>query len=481
MYKTLQEYPLKYIARIIIQTETPLNLSSGEKDSLTDSLIMTDANGLPMIPGTSLTGVLRSNMAMTNNIKTDTTTNENDISNLFGWQKPNAKENEQSGAGSRIIISNAHFVGKDGVIEGLKNIDWNDEFYSMYNELPVRDHTKINDKGTTEKGGKFDEQVIYKGTRFCFEIELTGNEDDEAKWNQLLKLLQSKTLRIGGGTRKGFGAIKIIDLNTIVLDLEKKEDLNIYIEKSSSLKGILPDSKKFGEDMEQENLTKYTEYKLLLFPENLWVFGSGFGDDEVDMTPVYENVVEWNNNIPEIKENRILIPATSVKGAISHRTAFHYNKIRGDFIDDLESKNKKPGEVTGENNNAVRKLFGLAKDSSSEDKEKKEGARGRVIFSDLFITNENSEKILNHVAIDRFTGGAIDGALFDEKVITQSNEIDMYIYVKNDIEDKQIIQAFTNTLKDICNGMLPLGGSTMRGHGCFQGKLFMNGKEINNA
>jgi hypothetical protein len=29
--------------------------------------------------------------------------------------------------------------------------------------------------------------------------------------------------------------------------------------------------------------------------------------------------------------------------------------------------------------------------------------------------------------------------------------------------------------------MLPLGGGTMRGHGCFIGKLEKNGKEIYNA
>ena len=47
----------------------------------------------------------------------------------------------------------------------------------------------------------------------------------------------------------------------------------------------------------------------------------------------------------------------------------------------------------------------------------------------------------------------------------------MEIYVDKSAfeKDMDIKNAFEKTLDDICNGMLPLGGSTMRGHGCFTG------------
>ncbi|MDO9578464.1 MAG: hypothetical protein Q7J16_11310, partial [Candidatus Cloacimonadales bacterium] len=94
------------------------------------------------------------------------------------------------------------------------------------------------------------------------------------------------------------------------------------------------------------------------------------------------------------------------------------------------------------------------------------------------------------VAIDRFTGGAKAGALFDEKVITQKNVINFEILVnqnayeidniKTAFEKDKVQYAFEKTLADICTGMLPLGGGVMRGHGCFTGKVFRNGVEVTN-
>ena len=43
------------------------------------------------------------------------------------------------------------------------------------------------------------------------------------------------------------------------------------------------------------------------------------------------------------------------------------------------------------------------------------------------------------------------------------------------IKKKNIIKAFELSLKDICNGMLPLGGATTKGHGIFTGKLLKDG------
>ena len=56
------EYPLRYIARIIIEAQSPISIQSGEKGLLSDDQIMRDWNGLPTLPGTSLMGVLRSHL-----------------------------------------------------------------------------------------------------------------------------------------------------------------------------------------------------------------------------------------------------------------------------------------------------------------------------------------------------------------------------------------------------------------------------------
>ena len=192
-----------------------------------------------------------------------------------------------------------------------------------------------------------------------------------------------------------------------------------------------------------------------------------------------KKIIEWKTNSnPKFSERRILIPATSVKGAISHRTAFHYNKEEKIYADNLP-EDKSINDFVGNHNKAVQKLFGYTLKGNN----KQESERGNTIFSDVFLEVKNEPKILNHVAIDRFTGGAIDGALFDEKVIDQKDKIKLEILVDNNVfNDKprgdKIQKAFESALMDICKGMLPLGGGVMRGHGVFTGNLIKNNKEI---
>lgn len=101
-------------------------------------------------------------------------------------------------------------------------------------------------------------------------------------------------------------------------------------------------------------------------------------------------------------------------------------------------------------------------------------------MDDIFITSENKDyyKTIEHVAIDRFTGGVILGALFQETVIAYQKPITLNITLENTSLTPKIIEAFENTLKDICTGLLPLGGMTNKGHGFFTGKLLKNNNEI---
>ena len=53
------KYTHRYLARVIIEATTPLAIGSGEKNMITDQIILSDVNGLPYIPGTSLAGIIR--------------------------------------------------------------------------------------------------------------------------------------------------------------------------------------------------------------------------------------------------------------------------------------------------------------------------------------------------------------------------------------------------------------------------------------
>jgi len=234
--ENINKFTHRYLACIEIEAETPLALGSGERDVMTDRLVTTDVNGLPYIPGTALAGVLRNAFSLTVNKKT--------INSLFGYSEEEEKKlykgkkerEKDNGQGSRLILSSAQMVSKDGkVIDGLQPIDFSDTFYANFQNLPIRQHVRISHKGAAEEGGKFDEQVVYKGTRFSFEMELAGNDNDKESWEKLLAEIINPVFRLGGGTRKGFGAIKVTDFKSEALRLTDEEDLNRYLEKTSEL------------------------------------------------------------------------------------------------------------------------------------------------------------------------------------------------------------------------------------------------------
>jgi len=404
----------RYIAHIRLEAETPLKVGSADSDFMKDSPIQKDWNGLPIILGTSITGVLRKDF-------------EGHVDEVFGKE-----------FGSKVIFSNALLVDAKGKVnEGL--LLEKTPFLELFDNLPQREHTAITEKGVALEHSKFDEEVVYKGTQFKFSLEML---EDKSSFDQLLEMLQSPAFRLGGGSTKGFGKFKILEILTQTL--ENPQSLANY---SSSLNNTNGRRVDLSTNNQAKNHTIYT---LKISPDNFFMFGSGFGDDDADQIPVLEKIIDYKAK--GLSENHILIPATSLKGAIAHRTAYHYNLQNELFIGNEKAKK------------VVTELFGEAKNSKDEI----EGSRGKLLFSDLFKLDRDESKVFDHVAIDRFTGGGLDGALFQEKTTAQQDEWEVEILLENRVNEL-FIKAFEATLDDVCNGMLALGGATTKGHGVFNG------------
>lgn len=485
----MKNFNMRYIARIVVEAATPLALGTGEKSLITDRLISRDISGLPFIPGTSIKGVI-SHSILGEVDKKEAPASWKDI---LGFQ------NEKEGLGSRLIVSSASFLGlEETVLEGISFPDWNNEFYRAYKTLPIRDHVRINDLGAAEKGAKFDEEIVYKGTRFVFELELIGKPDEKEIWETILNNLNKNDFRLGGGTRKGFGELKIVSIYRRDFNLIEKKDFNDYSDKSSSLKVPTVKFVKF-EPVAKDIDT--TNYQLILKPDSFFLFGAGEGSEVADMITAKEDIVTWNGTTAKIEKDILLIPAASVKGAIAHRVAFHFNKKNGLFADLFENQGMLVAKALSKNyhlpkefnsnkaddikklltiyNPAVVDLFGFSVASSDKSLiTLKDKTRGKTIISDIHKTS-SKRKVLNHVAIDRFTGGAIDGALFSEEVatLTENDILELKIVVSNKATSDSI-ECLEMALKDIATGMLPLGGGVMRGNGCFSGEIIKNGEKL---
>lgn len=439
------KYTHRSLARLVIEAKTPLSIGSGQKDIISDSLVMLDVNGLPYIPGTSIAGVVRSMVGPATDIE----------ETYFGYQLSNKSH------GSEIIFSEGRILNSKGeVVEGVASpAELEDALLSEYSRiLPVRQHVCINDKGTAKKGGKFDRQVIYAGTRFCFEIELLSDGSRDNDFIDVLNAIHHKSFRIGGGVHNGFGQIEVVSLQTVTLDLRTAEDREKYLSKTSCLAEtwLHWDNKITASTFHDD---KYDTYALSLVAEDFLFFGSGFGDakGDADMTTVKASRVFWSDdNRGELQKDLLLIPATSVKGALRHRVAYHHNRLLGRFVDG--DPNNAPKDA--DNDEAVRAVFGY--------QDGKTLVAGKVLMSDI-IENPTPSKLLNHVSIDRFTGGAIDGALFTEQVdYAKGRNFNLQILVKKDaLSGDKVREAFESALSDLCHGMLPLGGGVNRGHGIF--------------
>lgn len=464
-------YTYSHIMRLTVEAATPLAVGTGKScDILTDAPVAKDVNGLPYIPATSIAGVLRHAMGLA----VDQTEG-----NPFGYISK-SDDNDDSGHGSDIIFTDAVMVGKNGkALDGIQDIDWNDEFYRYFQDLPVRQHVRIDHKGTAENNGKFDNEVVYKGTRFVFEIELMSEKDDKEHIEKAIEHLRYSTLRIGGGTRKGYGKLSIVDCRQASLNLSNPEDLEKYLNKSSSLAEDWAGFTKISV-IESLDYSKWTHYQLKLKPLDFFMFGSGMGDSDADNVYVSELIVSWGSDdkpyIDKDKEckpqKRVLIPGSSVKGAIAHRTAYHYNKIKGNFAENYKDKEKRE-EITGSNNKAVAEIFGKADGDKF--------TRGRILIDDVIKGQaEPKSKSFFHNKIDQFTGGTMDGALFQEKVIyDKDTEYTFDLYVENSaLADNDIKKAFVQSLRDICAGLLPLGGITNRGNGIFTGTATENDEPL---
>lgn len=470
----------RYIARIVLQAKTALFVGSGEHSLLKDAIVQKDHLGLPMIQGTSLAGVLSHIFLDKYDFKSFDREKE-EIVKLWGYQffgdelasyqkyfkekiDPNISEEKiPKGYGSRIRISSAYMQYKnDTVAEGELN-DEVEKVIQKFSELPARQHVRITEKGVATDKGLFNNEVVYAGTRFIFEIELIGNEADKDIWGSIIEEIKKPTFRIGQGTRKGYGNLEVVKLAQRVYDLTTEEDFRDYTNFDPSL-----NAENVGLVLKEIiNIDSIYTYQLKLKPDMFFIFSSGSGDEKVDNKPVEEITIHYTDEGLGY-ETKTLIPASSIKGALSHRVAFYYNKLNGFFTEN-------PNAKTGTENPAVRELFGF-------EAQDQEGKRGVVVIDDLYYSNEvDNSKILNHVAIDRFTGGAMDSALFSEKVSNfkdENAEIILNVNLeKLDFDEPTITEALEAALKDICKGLLPLGGMTTKGHGIFTGSLY-KGNEL---
>ncbi|MBQ0724756.1 MAG: hypothetical protein KBT50_05075 [Cycloclasticus sp.] len=452
----------EHVVRVCIESSTPLSIQGGDIINTEDANILTDSNGLPMIPGKTLRGTLRAlyKQAYENP--------ENDCTNkLWGYQ------DTAKGQASNISIDFAVVHdSKNSPATGLLSQQdiTNDTLLSYLQSLQttplLRERNAINARGAVKDGVYYNFAIAPKGLRYTFEISYETNEETcPTELTRILSLIKSPLFRLGSYHHKNLGAFNIISLKHYLIDNTNQESIDGYpctISNDANFKDIT-DTVEINHSLSKKEST-YT-----LNAVDFWRIGAGTEsfsgiEKQPDMLPLSEPVIEWEEgNFAKIK-TMIILPGTAILGPLAHRLDFHYRCEKGEFVsEDNISSDKLFKEQRTDATNA---LFG-----KKTDHENSKGHAGIISINDIYLDPKTwcaKDKIGQqiHNKISHHLGGTIDSALFSEELLYQTEVTIAILELKEIPVDYS--DAWKTTLDDFLNNRLAIGAASGRGHGYFQ-------------
>ncbi|STY72180.1 CRISPR-associated RAMP protein, SSO1426 family [Megamonas hypermegale] len=424
----------KIIFNIPMQTYSPLRISSGVDDGITDILVLKDKKGKAFIPGTSITGVLRAKMS---NIYGDRA-----VDRLFGSIDDDG--NQSMVNISDIVLENAKIINRDGI--------------------------KIDSfTGVSKQGAKFDFEAIDKGATGDLYIEVTLRESCLSEQNKpnisyrkehkdfaingdvygeltaTIADILTEGINVGSLTTKGYGKIKSREpVKMYVFDFKNPQGAMKWWQYLNE--GILQDVAYTG----NKTVAVVSEKDFVMQMEFALTSSMIIRDYDVDTDDEKEKIAAVQMKSGE----DFVIPATSIKGVLKSRAYrilmnlnHHDEQKAEDFLD---------------------KLMGRETDNK-EDK----GQKSRLYIDEVYIKpNILHSKKQSRNRIDRFTGGTIDSALFTDKPIWQTDKSKATIAINLQVQncDEKEAGLMLLVMKDLWLGDLAIGGNKAIGKGVLKGK-----------
>ena len=408
----------------------------GDETGIADMCLLQDADSNPFIPAASIAGAARSFLARQlltwekYSHKGDLANEPEELRRLFGG----AGEDDTMSA---LIVADATHVSEEV-------------------NKSIRDGVRINAKsGTAAEGAKFDVEVIERGTEFRLALECIIRDGDngdklEKLFLAILHAFQQGDIRLGARTRRGYGHGKVDSWKIRDLKMENLEDVMAWLRDDpwsrppSDLKEKLKD---YTPSSDQRRYFRIeADFKL---HTSLLIRSSSVAPKAPDMVHL-ESVGEP------------VIPGTSFAGAFRHRAA---------LIADALNWCKKHGDM-----DRVCEMFGPVHEQKSgnteQETQQKELWASRVQIEEKLVNNVKT-RWQARVAIDRFTGGSLQSALFNQKPVypISFTESEPNIRLRLILEEpeKAEIGLLLLTLRDFWHGHAALGGETSNGRGTLRG------------
>lgn len=497
--------------------ETPLHIGGYGDSPDTDLPLAQNGKGEWYVPGTSIAGVLRN--WILNNF------NERIVKDIFGFQK------DDEGHASFVLIEDATIDNAKEVLAEIRDGVGIDRFYGVAADKAKFDRailprgTRLNFAMTIEIGAKKESNPKVKDDE-----ERKGENDTEfekfenrvkrtkAVIGHLLDALQHEKVRFGASKTRGLGRLK--------LEGKKKEDGEFENEPEIKEQGLVgfDNILKLLNDSGDTRSIKDLKDAASLFTSSsprlditiTWkprlpvMVKAGYDGIGVDMLPLTSGTDKDNL--------ALVLPGSSIKGAIrSHaerivRTLLDCDCAKGkdlhEQIDSIplveelfggrsksesERKNSDANKKCKSNQNMKLGLGALAIDDCYTKAEYSMNAKQWRGVEIAGVDNEKShtawelwqklDEIPNvkfqpthHVAIDRWTGGASEGALYSVLAPTKIDwePIRLTLDFERIENDSRllVLMLLLLILRDVAENRLPFGFATNRGMGEIEVKSF---------
>jgi CRISPR/Cas system CMR subunit Cmr4 (Cas7 group RAMP superfamily) len=449
-----------YLTRLIIQTQSPMAISTGRRDTGFDTQLARDANGLPYIPATSIAGVWR-----------------NLVRNGWGDSIDNDWFGDTEQSSTITLADGVLHDAQNHPVQGLKTGEQiaDDPILALLaQDRPHhREQVRINDRGVAAEEAKFDQLLLPTGVRFCVDLQWSDfrlteqykNDPDEGQriinerrtqWQQLLGCWHNRLFALGATTRNGLGQIKVVASHQQTVNL-KGNPAAAELLRAFANKTHIP----ITLDLPVATHQAIPFASLPLKALDNWRCGAGTellgkqqSEHTIAMISYSEKVIQWQDDLASLSQKPLpILCGSSIKGMLAHRIAFHLRRYLGQWAEDMASDTHQQWQTRPDE---LKQLLGLA------DEEHSKSLAGRLFVDDCVIDFQRSV-IRQHTSIDRFTGGVRQGALFNEELLYQC-EFTLSLWLAPDTElSPALHQALTATLDDLKQGLLPLGAGSGRG------------------
>ena len=436
---------------LTIPVELTSELHIGGVDAVPDrdgkgTVIRFCRNGLkePTIPGRSIRGAVRAACDIARQALKeagDPATQDGEVFSKASWVSLWGDDTDYTGksANDRGLPSDASLpIRKSALTFHAVSFPQYKDKDSGESPLPRRHGVGIDrTTGAASDGALYEHEFLPRGTRFTIRITAEGRDDEKMRREQsdgipepassesvkkllefIVDVLTSGAICLGGRTGSGQGTIQVIEpkLRRTV----KTTDAGTPAEPADVLDALI------GEDAEGTPIPLELGGWSLEEPARItidWWSPTGiFVAEDEKLTKQRKTAKEDENREKGINEEvheviyplrdpseewenaQLLIPGTSIRGALRSRASRIARTV-------LAAKNELSTfashdlhEQIAAEPNLVRYMFG-----STE-------YRGAVTVHDCLSTKRGKRIKVTHNAIDRWTGGVIDGGLFTEAV-----------------------------------------------------------------